>query len=96
MKGILVGDMELAIKKNQYCVDELTAILSSIYTDCGSLLNLFDNINFSAFKSKVNINLNEFANLKQRLDSFGLVLRNVYEGYIMQSNEITQQAAKKF
>ncbi len=96
MKGILVGDMELAIKKNQYCVDELTATLSSIYTDCSSLLNLFDNTNFSAFKSKVNINLNEFTHVKQRLDSFGLVLRNVYDGYIMQANEIAQQASKKF
>lgn len=96
MKGILVGDMELAIKKNDYLVDELTEILSSIYTDCNSLLYLFDNTNFSAFKSKVNINLNEFTHVKQRLDSFGLVLRNVYDGYIMQANEIAQQVSKKF
>ena len=96
MRGILVGDMELAIKKNQYYVDELTENLSSIYTDCNSLLNLFDNINFSSFKSKVNININEFKNIKQRLDSFGLVLRNVYDGYIMQANEISQQVSKKF
>ena len=96
MKGILVGDMELAIKKNDYLVDELTATLSSIYTDCGSFLNLFDNVNFSAFKTKVNTNLNEFTHVKQRLDSYGSVLRNVYEGYIMQASEIEQIVAKKF
>ncbi len=95
-EGILNSDMELAIKKNSYQVDELTEILSSIYTDGNTLSNLFDNTNFSAFKSKLGINLNEFTHVKQRLDSFGLVLKNVYEGYIMQANEITQVSSKKF
>ena len=93
MKGVLVSDMETAIKKNSYFVDELDSLLAKISENCNSLLSSFDNENFRAYKSKISINTNEFNNVRLRLNSYNQVLSNVLQGYVSQADEISTTMA---
>ena len=95
MKGVLVSDMETAIKKNSYFVDELDSLLTKINENCNSLLSSFDNENFRVYKSKIAINTNEFGNVRLRLNSYNQVLSNVLQGYISQADEISTTMANR-
>lgn len=95
MKGVLVSDMESAIKKNSYFVDELDGILTRINEGCNSLLSSFDNESFRIYKSKVLSNTNEFNNVRLRLNSYNQVLANVLQGYVSQANEIKVTMANR-
>lgn len=88
MKGVLVSDMESAIKKNEFFVDELDSLLAKIDENCNTLLSSLDYENFRIYKSKVLSNTNEFANVRLRLNSYNQVLSNVLQGYVSQAGEI--------
>ena len=93
MKGVLVSDMETAIKKNNFFVDELDGLLAKIDENCNALLSSFDNENFRIYKSKILLNTNEFGNVRLRLNSYNQVLSNVLQGYVSQAGEIATTMA---
>lgn len=94
MKGIIVSELELVIKKNDYNTSEVNQKISNINKSFNSLEKCFAGSELEFLTSKINLELQEFKNIIGKINAYQSTLQNVLKSYQLQNNELTNNLSK--
>lgn len=90
MKGIIVDDFELIIRKNASNVNELKKDISKLNQNISGINRHCTNDDFKHLIQKLNLEINQFKNVKLKIEAYEYVLRGVLNAYQEQAEELTK------
>jgi len=88
MKGIIIQDFELIIKKNKYNIEETNEKMTDI---CENFVELKKNISspdLNFLINKLESEINYFKNIKLKIDSYQTTIKNVLASYKNEEEEL--------
>ena len=90
MKGIIVNDFELIIKRNNYNGSDVNKSISKITKSFSNVKKYASNDDFKSLLSKLETEINQFTNIKNKIEAYQDVLMGVLNAYRQQAEELAK------
>lgn len=95
MKGIIVDDLELIIKKSEGNINVLLKDEEKIFSEINELRKFENNSCMNLLIKNLNMQAKELKKMEIKLNSYTKSLHNVVNGYKNQSEEIIKSLKKQ-
>lgn len=90
MKGIIVNDFELIIKRNANNIDDVKESINDIKKSFNELSKSINSNDLKFLTSKLDLELNQFNNIISKINAYQTTLKNVLKSYQFQEIEIAR------
>lgn len=90
MIGIVVNDFDSIIKKNEYCILDLNEKILNITNNCNELFKNISSSDLKFLTKKLEEEIQQFNNVKFKIESYQTALKNVLLSYIEEDEELTK------
>lgn len=90
MKGIIVSDFELIIKRNEYNIEDVKQNIQDIKKCFNELSKCIKSNDLKFLTNKIDLELDQFKNVVSKINAYQTTLKNVLKSYQFQEIEIAK------
>lgn len=94
MKGIIVSDLELIIRRNDSSITDVDQNIRHIKKDVSDLVRSINSADLKFLTNRLDLELNYFNNVMLKINSYQNVLQGVLKSYKQQAEEIAKSINK--
>lgn len=94
MKGIIVSDLELILRRNDFIVTDVDQSIRHIKKDVSDLVRSTNCTDLKFLTNRLELEMNYFNNVMLKINSYHTVLQGVLKSYKQQAEEIAKSINK--